>query len=164
MYVAIWHGFILVRILFLVFCFEVLILWKVDYLLQLLFCLFWEGSCEYSDAIRLPYILGGTWRYRKSSVHVWVNSMKRLYEPRHVISNNVAPWQAQTQTSPWTSETSLISHSWGPDPPPPPKKKKKKKKKKNNNNTPTVLPTTSDSDVMFCLQRYQGLIIDRSLG
>ena len=96
MYVAIWHGFILVRILFLVFCFKVLIQWKVDYLLKLLFCLFWEGSCEYSDAIRLPYIQGDMWRYRKSSVHVWVNSMKRLYEPRHVISNNMAPWQAQT--------------------------------------------------------------------
>ena len=27
----------------------------------------------------------------------------------------------------------------------------------------TVLPAKSDSDVMFCLQRYQGLIIDRSL-
>ena len=29
--------------------------------------------------------------------------------------------------------------------------------------TATVLPTKSDSDVMFCLQRYQRLIIDRSL-
>ena len=29
--------------------------------------------------------------------------------------------------------------------------------------TSTVLPAKSDSDVMFCLQRYQGLIIDRSL-
>ena len=29
---------------------------KVDYLLQLLFCLFREGSCEFSNAIRLPYI------------------------------------------------------------------------------------------------------------
>ena len=28
---------------------------------------------------------------------------------------------------------------------------------------PTVLPAKSDSDVMFCLQSYQGLIIDRSL-
>ena len=27
----------------------------------------------------------------------------------------------------------------------------------------TVLPAKSDSDVMFCLQSYQGLIIDRSL-
>ena len=27
----------------------------------------------------------------------------------------------------------------------------------------TVLPAKSDSDVMFCLHRYQGLIIDRSL-
>ena len=27
----------------------------------------------------------------------------------------------------------------------------------------TVQPVKSDSDVMFCLQRYQGLIIDRSL-
>ena len=27
----------------------------------------------------------------------------------------------------------------------------------------TVVPTESDSDVMFCLQSYQGLIIDRSL-
>ena len=26
----------------------------------------------------------------------------------------------------------------------------------------TVLPAKSDSDVMFCLQIYQGLIIDRS--
>ena len=26
-----------------------------------------------------------------------------------------------------------------------------------------VLPAKSDSDVMFCLQSYQGLIIDRSL-
>ena len=29
--------------------------------------------------------------------------------------------------------------------------------------TCTVVPTKSDSDVMFCLQSYQGLIIDRSL-
>ena len=28
---------------------------------------------------------------------------------------------------------------------------------------PTVLPVKSDSDVMFCSQCYQGLIIDRSL-
>ena len=28
---------------------------------------------------------------------------------------------------------------------------------------PIVLPAESDSDVMFCLQSYQGLIIDRSL-
>ena len=27
----------------------------------------------------------------------------------------------------------------------------------------TVLPTKSESDVMFCLQSYQGLIIDRIL-
>ena len=27
----------------------------------------------------------------------------------------------------------------------------------------TVLPSKSDSDFMFCLQSYQGLIIDRSL-
>ena len=27
----------------------------------------------------------------------------------------------------------------------------------------TVLPAKSDSDVMFCLQSYQGLMIDRSL-
>ena len=27
----------------------------------------------------------------------------------------------------------------------------------------TVLPAKSDSDFMFCLQHYQGLIIDRSL-
>ena len=27
----------------------------------------------------------------------------------------------------------------------------------------TVLPANSDSDVMFCLQSYHGLIIDRSL-
>ena len=27
----------------------------------------------------------------------------------------------------------------------------------------TVLPAKSDSDVMFCLQSYKGLIIDRSL-
>ena len=27
----------------------------------------------------------------------------------------------------------------------------------------TVLPAKSNSDVMFCLQSYQGLIIDRSL-
>ena len=26
-----------------------------------------------------------------------------------------------------------------------------------------VMPAKSDSDVMFCLQSYQGLIIDRSL-
>ena len=29
--------------------------------------------------------------------------------------------------------------------------------------TVTVLPAMSESDVMFCLQSYQGLIIDRSL-
>ena len=29
--------------------------------------------------------------------------------------------------------------------------------------TGTVLPAKSDSDIMFCLQRYQGLRIDRSL-
>ena len=36
---------------------------------------------------------------------------------------------------------------------------------KNNKSTTnaTVLPAKSDSDVMFCLQSYQGLIIDRSL-
>ena len=28
---------------------------------------------------------------------------------------------------------------------------------------PTVLPAKSDSDVMFCLQSNQGLIVDRSL-
>ena len=28
---------------------------------------------------------------------------------------------------------------------------------------PTVLPTKSDSDAMFCLQKYQGLRIERSL-
>ena len=33
----------------------------------------------------------------------------------------------------------------------------------NNINRTTVLPAKSDSDVMFCLQSYQGLIIDRSL-
>ena len=27
----------------------------------------------------------------------------------------------------------------------------------------TVLPAKSDSDLMFCLESYQGLIIDRSL-
>ena len=27
----------------------------------------------------------------------------------------------------------------------------------------TVVPTKSDSDVMFCLQSYQGLIINKSL-
>ena len=27
----------------------------------------------------------------------------------------------------------------------------------------TILPAKSDSDVMFCLQSYQGLMIDRSL-
>ena len=27
----------------------------------------------------------------------------------------------------------------------------------------TILPAKSDSDFMFCLQSYQGLIIDRSL-
>ena len=27
----------------------------------------------------------------------------------------------------------------------------------------TVLPVKSDSEVVFCLQKYQGLIIDRSL-
>ena len=30
-------------------------------------------------------------------------------------------------------------------------------------NTVTVLPAKSDSDVKFCLQHYQGLIIDISL-
>ena len=39
------------------------------------------------------------------------------------------------------------------------KKKKKKKKKKKL----TVLPAKSDSEVMFCIQSYKGLIIDRSL-
>ena len=29
--------------------------------------------------------------------------------------------------------------------------------------TGTVLPAKSDSDFMFCIQSYQGLIIDRSL-
>ena len=29
--------------------------------------------------------------------------------------------------------------------------------------TGTILPAKSDSDVMFCLQSYQGLIIDKSL-
>ena len=29
--------------------------------------------------------------------------------------------------------------------------------------TGTVVPTKSDSDVMFCLQKKQGLILDRSL-
>ena len=29
--------------------------------------------------------------------------------------------------------------------------------------TSTVLPAKSDSDIIYCLQRYQGLIIDRSL-
>ena len=28
----------------------------------------------------------------------------------------------------------------------------------------TVLPAKSDSDIMFCLQSYQGFIIDISLG
>ena len=28
---------------------------------------------------------------------------------------------------------------------------------------PTVLPAKSDSDVMFCLQSYQDIILDRSL-
>ena len=32
-----------------------------------------------------------------------------------------------------------------------------------NLDTVTVLPAKSESDVMFCLQSYQGLIIDRSL-
>ena len=32
-----------------------------------------------------------------------------------------------------------------------------------NNSYITVLPAKSDSEVMFCLQRYQGLIINRSL-
>ena len=32
-----------------------------------------------------------------------------------------------------------------------------------NNFIITVLPAKSDNDVMFCLQNYQGLIIDRSL-
>ena len=27
----------------------------------------------------------------------------------------------------------------------------------------TVLPSKNDTDVMFCLQKHQGLIIDRSL-
>ena len=27
----------------------------------------------------------------------------------------------------------------------------------------TILPAKSDSDIMFCLQSYQGFIIDRSL-
>ena len=31
-----------------------------------------------------------------------------------------------------------------------------------NMQLPTVLPAKSDSDIMFCLQSYQGLIIDRS--
>ena len=31
------------------------------------------------------------------------------------------------------------------------------------NDIGTVLPAKSDSDVMFCLQSYQGLRIDRSL-
>ena len=31
------------------------------------------------------------------------------------------------------------------------------------NTSYTVVPAKSDSDVMFCLQRYQGLRIDRSL-
>ena len=30
-------------------------------------------------------------------------------------------------------------------------------------NIDTVLPAKTDSDVMFCLQHYQGLSIDRSL-
>ena len=30
-------------------------------------------------------------------------------------------------------------------------------------NTMSYCPAKSDSDVMFCLQRYQGIIIDRSL-
>ena len=30
-------------------------------------------------------------------------------------------------------------------------------------NYATVLPAKSDSDIMFCLQSYQGLMIDRSL-
>ena len=29
--------------------------------------------------------------------------------------------------------------------------------------TATIVPTKSDSDVMFCLQSYQGIRIDRSL-
>ena len=33
----------------------------------------------------------------------------------------------------------------------------------NNKSPATVLPAKSDSDVMFCLQSYQGLIIDKSL-
>ena len=32
-----------------------------------------------------------------------------------------------------------------------------------NTFTATVLPAKSNSDVMFCLQSYQGLIIDMSL-
>ena len=35
--------------------------------------------------------------------------------------------------------------------------------KNRGNFAPTVLPAKCDSDVMFCLQIYQGLIIDRSL-
>ena len=35
---------------------------------------------------------------------------------------------------------------------------------RNNNKTSSkVLPAKSDTDVMFCLQSYEGLIIDRSL-
>ena len=33
----------------------------------------------------------------------------------------------------------------------------------NNFDSTTVLPAKSDSDIMFCLQSYQGLRIDRSL-
>ena len=33
----------------------------------------------------------------------------------------------------------------------------------NHAQTTTVVPVKSDSDVMFCLQSYQGLRIDRSL-
>ena len=31
-----------------------------------------------------------------------------------------------------------------------------------NDADPTVLPAKSDGDIMFCLHRYQGLIINRS--
>ena len=36
-------------------------------------------------------------------------------------------------------------------------------KEKIKSDNPTVLPAKSDSEVMFCLQSYQGVIIDRSL-
>ena len=51
------------------------------------------------------------------------------------------------------------------------KPRHREEESKNNNNdvtfrthseTSTVLPAKSDSDVMFCLQGYQGLRIDRS--